>query len=373
MSDEDTLESVSHFLIDPYGDFIKSENVPIIEGYAVDCLDIELGHWDRMGAEGAYVLLEGRGDYCDGYVVEMGPGGQTKPQRHLYDAVYYALAGRGACAIETPEGRKYSFEFGPHATFGIPLNARYQLFNGSGSEPCRLGAVTTAPIVLNFFHNVDFVFDNDFVFPERFGKEHHYQGEGEFLPVRPGRHQWETNLVPDLTSFELPEWKERGAGGKNIMFTLADSPMHLHISEFGVGTYKKGHRHNAGANIFLVSGSGYSLLWQEGDDPLDTVKVDWKPGVFFAPPDGPTYHQHFNTSAEPARYYVLGLSGSRYPVLPSRMRQERFRVTDRSVKEGGNQIEYQDEDPRILERFEAECLKAGSQSKMREFLKQYGR
>lgn len=32
-----------------------------------------------------------------------------------------------------------------------------------------------------------------------------------------------------------------------------------------------------------------------------------------------------------------------------------------------------DEDPSILERFEKECIAAGSQSKMREFVKQYGR
>jgi hypothetical protein len=36
------------------------------------------------------------------------------------------------------------------------------------------------------------------------------------------------------------------------------------------------------------------------------------------------------------------------------------------VKEGGNQIEYEDEDPRIVELYERECLKNGVASKMRE-------
>jgi hypothetical protein len=32
---------------------------------------------------------------------------------------------------------------------------------------------------------------------------------------------------------------------------------------------------------------------------------------------------------------------------------------DKSVKEGGMQVEYEDEDPRILELYERECAKHG--------------
>jgi hypothetical protein len=153
------------------------------------------------------------------------------------------------------------------------------------------------------------------------------------------------------------------------MYTLADSPMHIHLSEFPVGTYKKGHFHDAGAHIFLVAGQGYSLLWQRGDDPLDTVRVDWKVGSLFAPPDGPTYHQHFNTAQTPSRYLVMmGLHGARYPVLESRANDMAASKTDRSQEEGGRQIEYQDEDARILELYERECAKVGVQPKMREMV-----
>ena len=40
----------------------------------------------------------------------------------------------------------------------------------------------------------------------------------------------------------------------------------------------------------------------------------------------------------------------------------------RSVKDGGNQIEYQDEDPRILGLYEQECAKNGVSSRMHEFV-----
>jgi hypothetical protein len=222
------------------------------------------------------------------------------------------------------------------------------------------------PIIMNLFHNVDFVFNNEHKFQERIGQERYFRGEGEFRSVKPGRHQWETNFVADLTSFQLPEWKERGAGGtsRNVQFTLADSMMHAHISEFGVGTYKKAHRHDAGAHIFCVTGAGYSLLWQEGENPVGTKRVDWKPGTLYAPPDGPTYHQHFNSAPVPSRYLALSFGGARYFI--SNARKKNYQEMDHSVSEGGNQVEYYEEDPRILDLYEQECAKNGVTSRMRE-------
>ena len=48
---------------------------------------------------------------------------------------------------------------------------------------------------------------------------------------------------------------------------------------------------------------------------MNTVRVEWHPGMLYAPPDGPTYHQHFNLANVPSRYFVLGFGGVRYPVL----------------------------------------------------------
>jgi gentisate 1,2-dioxygenase len=280
----------------------------------------------------------------------------------------YVLAGRGATTVEGPDGRKHSFEWGPGSMFGIPINSWHQHHNGSGSEPARFAAVSNLPIIMNLFHNVSFIFDNEHAFQERIGEDRYFRGQGEFRAVKPGRHQWETNFVPDLTSFELPEWKERGAGGtsRNVQFTLADSTMHAHISEFGVGTYKKAHRHDAGAHIFCVTGHGYSLLWREGESPVDTVRVDWRPGTLYAPPDGPTFHQHFNTASVPSRYLAFIFGGARYFI--STARKKLYETMDKSVKDGGNQIEYEDEDPRILDVYESELAKRGVTSRMRDLI-----
>jgi len=135
------------------------------------------------------------------------------------------------------------------------------------------------------------------------GKQEYFSGEGDLITVRPGNHMWETNFVPDLGSIELKSWGDRGAGGTNIMFVLADGTMHAHISEMPVGTYKKGHRHGPGLHVLFVHGSGYTLLWYYGDK--DYKRIEWKHGVVFAPPDE-MFHQHFDTSQRPARYLALG-------------------------------------------------------------------
>jgi quercetin dioxygenase-like cupin family protein len=359
------LESYAN--LDPYKDFIKSEGIPIVEEYSVDCVTVPLKPWARVGGNGAYVLLTGRGDFCDTYVSEIPPGGQLNPEQHLFDKLIHVVAGRGSTTVELPGGVKHTFEWGKGALFGIPLNAKHQHFNGSGTQPARFAAITNLPIFMNLVHNTDFIFHNPYAFKDRARDARYYRGEGEFLPVKPGRHQWETTFVPDLVNFKLPEWKERGAGGNNVTFVLGEGTVQGHISEFPQGTYKKAHRHNAGAHIWCASGHGYSILWLEGQDPTKSVKVDWKPGILFAPPDGPTYHQHFNTSTTPARYLALYSGGSRYPVVDSRRRMP---APDLSIKQGGMQIEYEDEDPKILALFEQECAKAKVKPIMREYLRE---
>jgi len=349
------------FLVDTYLEWIAREGIPIVEDFGIDLLSVEVKPWARMGALGAFTLLKGRGDFIDTYVLEIPPGGATEPQKHLYEEVVYVLDGRGSTAIEASSGEQHSFEWGSKSLFALPLNARYRHFNTSGQRPARLVATTNLPMVLNAFHNEQLVFDNPFAFPERLGEQKFFKGEGQFIPMRPGRHMWETNFVPDLSTFKLHEWKARG--GSNIMFVLADGTMHAHMSEMPVGTYKKAHRHGADFHIFPVTGHGYSLLWYEGDP--DFVRIDWRHGSVYAPPEM-MFHQHFNTSPEPTRYLAVAFGGLRYPF--SEDKKKTFLGMDVSVKEGGRQLEFEDQDPRIHAMYEAELRKHGIESKMSELL-----
>ena len=352
-------ESHSRLFLDPYASWARGEGVPIATGFGIDLLGLELAPWPRVGARGAFVHLDGRGDFIDVQVWEIAPGGATAPLRHLYESVTYVLDGTGSTEVEVPGGGTRTFEWRPTSVFAIPLNARYRHHNGSGTRPARMAVVTSAPIALKLFRNERFVFDNDAAFPERFGPEEHFRGDGTLLPATPGRHTWETNFVPDLRAFRLSEWKERGAGGSNMVFALADGTMHAHVSEMPVGTYKKAHRHGADFHIFPVNGDGYSLYWYEGD--RDVRRFDWRHGSVFAPADR-QFHQHFNVSAEPARYLAVAFGSHRYPTLADKLAT--WMGMDVSVKEGGRQIEYQDEEPSIRRTYEDELAQRGIPSGM---------
>ena len=341
--------------VDAYLEWIQREGIPVTEDFGVDLLRVAVDRWERYGVKGAAVHLKGRGDFLNMFVFEIGPSEATHPQRHLYEEVFYVLDGRGSTTIESADGRRHSFEWGPRSLFAIPLNTRYRLFNGSGSAAARLVSTANLPAVLNMFHDEEFVFANDWSFGGRVGSDKYFSGEGDFIPIRPGNHLWETNFVPDLAAIELQPWSDRGAGGSNIMFILADGTMHAHISEMPVGTYKKAHRHPADFHVMCVTGTGYSLLWYEGED--DWVKVDWKHGTVFAPPDQ-MFHQHFNTSPVPARYLATAYGSLRYPFTEGK-RKALFGGVSTSVKQGGNQIEYADQSPRVHELFKREAAKNG--------------
>lgn len=350
-------------LLDPYGSWTAAEGVPVTEDFGIDLLELPVARWPRMGVDGGIAHLKGRGDFVAVFVLDLGPGEKTELQRHLYEEVVYVLSGHGSTTIETSDGRKHSFEWGPKSLFALPLNARYRHFNASGRERARLAAVNNLPIVLNLFHNEAFVFDNPSVFPEREGSERYFAGEGEFIPVRPGRHMWETNFVPDLAAFELKTWEQRGAGSSNMKFILADGTMHAHSSQMPVGTYKKGHRHGPDFHVFAVTGHGYSLFWYLKDEEF--VRVDWKHGTVFAPPDM-MFHQHFNTAAVPARYLAVALGSLRYPFTSEKRTQ--FGSVDVNVDQGGRQIDYPDQDPRIHRLFLSELAKHGVKSRMGEHI-----
>jgi len=354
----------ARILLDPYLEWVNNEGIPIVEDFGVDLFRVETKPWARFGINGAAVHPKGRGDFVNMFLLDLPPAAATVPQRHLYEEVIYVLEGRGSTAIEADDGRKHTFEWGPMSMFAIPLNTKYRHFNGSGSERALLVSTTSLPVVINLFHNAEFVFNNGWRFDERIGDDRYFSGEGDLTPASHGHHLWETNFVPDIGAIELKEYGRRGADGKNLKFVLADGVMHAHISEMPAGTYKKGHRHGPGICVMCITGHGYSLLWYEGE--TDVRRVDWRHGTVFAPPDQ-MFHQHFTTSPLPARYLATGLGSLRYPFCESQ-RIALSGGTSTSLKHGGNQVEYEDQLPWIHQLFEEEMKKAGVEVRMKKFI-----
>lgn len=354
--------------VDSYAEWLERERLPVVEALAIDCHAVETADWPRAGLRAAALHLHGRGDFCNMFLYELGRGASSAPQQHLYEEVVYVVEGRGSTQVELPGGDRRTFEWGPCSLFGIPLNARYRHFNGSGAERALLVSTTNLPMMLNLFHNERFVFDNPFYFDDRYGKREYFAGEGVLSLVRQGNDTWETNFVPDLQTIELPDFSDRGAGGGCLIFLLADSSMHAHVSEMPAGTYKKAHRHGPGYHVMCVGGEGYSLMWYEGD--RDYERIEWKHGVVFPPADQ-QFHQHFTTSTTPARYLAMGFGSLRYPFTSARRAEilgERVAFST-STKEGGDQIEYADQDPRIHPLYLEALRKRGIPSKMDRFFK----
>lgn len=349
----------------PYEKWQSGEGVRSHKGFAADLNSIEVDLWPRKAAKGAFINLADQ-ESLDAYVLEIPPGGKTAPQRHMFEEAIYILSGRGATSVWYDGMQKQTFEWQAGSLFSPPLNAWHEHFNGSGDNPARYVAVTSAPHMINLFHDTDYIFKNSHLFLDRFrGEENYFSGKGVRLEVKLPEserartknrveHYWKTNFMADVPNFDaLSDQKHMFGEGRAriIFFGLSDNTMSGHILEFLSGSYKKAHRHGPGAHIIILSGSGYSLVWPEGGE---VARVEWRPGVIISPPDN-WYHQHFATGKAPARHLALRWGSLEYPGVTNwRKYQENF----------GEQIEYEDEDPSIRETFVRECAANGVEVRM---------
>lgn len=340
----------------PYTRWIAQEGLDILDAmYVRNLHTVELKPWARRGGKGAYLNHDASRTSNDCYVCEIPPGKELAPQRQLFEEMIYVLDGHGSTSVWNSSGQKVSFEWKAGAIFAIPLNAWHQHFNGSGKAPARFVAVTNGPPIINAFGDVDFVFNCERDFRNRFAGESDYfanKGEQKGLLL-------DTNFVADAINLPLISAKERGAGGGHIRFSMAKGSMNSHISQFPVGTYKKAHMHGPGAHVIILSGEGYSLMHPEGEEPR---RYDWQEGSMIVPPNM-WFHQHFNTGAAPARYLAFkaeGVSIRNAQGVPKAWISRRI---------GGHQVDYADESPLVRETFAQALAKVGLQPRMEEVYK----
>jgi len=213
-------------------------------------------------------------------------------------------------------------------------------------------AVTNAPVAINLYEDIDFVFGHGRDFKGRFNGEPDYFAAGKEVSG------WTltTNFIPDALNLPLPLAEERGAGGGHIRFNLARSSLQAHISQFPVATYKKAHAHGPGAHVIILSGAGYTLMWPNSWD--DPIRYDWEPGTLIVPPNA-VYHQHFNTGATPARYLAFRHSGSP-------RNSQGVLLCFISKRLGGDQLDYADETPEVRQIFADELARHGVTPRMED-------
>jgi len=224
------------------------------------------------------------------------------------------------------------------------------------------------------FRHTDFIFDNDYVFTERFdGRKDYFSPKpAAFYPTVPrqrrpiyvqGHHSYTVvNYAPNVWKAELHP-AGQGVEDYDTHYAMARNTMALHVEQFPTGTYERCHRHGPGSTIILLDGSGFSMMWPHeiGTTPFKDGKqeqvkqFDWKEGTLVVPPLQ-WFHQHFNSGKTPARFVKLGgWNNDLYPFTTTL-------VSD----PGRTEIDYPDEDPRVRQIFAERLAATGGQFKMPE-------
>jgi quercetin dioxygenase-like cupin family protein len=327
----------------------EEERVPQLEGLHVDDLcTVELAPWERKGGKGVYVNLAGQ-RVADAHICEIPPGGRLNPEKHMYEEMVLVIRGRGATTVWNEGEPKLTFEWQTGSLFALPLNSWHQLYNGSGSEPARYLAFTDAPLVLNRFRSLDFVFGCTHVFRDRYTySEDYFAAPGKEFSDAILR----TNFVPDLfTTPMIPSPRYKTPFRR---FVLAGGTLSAHMGETPVGQYQFGHRHGAGAHIIWLKGTGYDLTWETGTK--NVKRINWHPWTMTSPPDW-WYHEHFNTGPEPALKLAL-----HFNIRVSQVGADLLEYQTPIL----NEVAYDDEDPEIRRDFVRELEKNGLALDMEE-------
>jgi len=354
-----------------YERWMEKEGVPIVEGFGVtDVRNLNLGNWKRLGGQGAFLQLRGLEGITGVYVGKIAPGAALEPERHLYEKVVYIIQGKGVAEIQQRDRVPQTITWRTGSLFSPPINTLHRLINHS-KEPAIFLAITTAPMVLDHFHNERFVFNSDFSFNDRYdGETNYFEPSNERYLVTNNRQWiWETNFIPDARKAEIDAQEQKGEGVNITQFEISNNTLIGHLAEWPVGCYHKAHHHGGGAVLVILRSEGYSLMWPNewGSWPYANgygdrvVRVDWIPNSVFSPPTG-WFHQHFNTGAEQALQLALRCGSQKHP-LGIRVAAMRAGVYT-SVKEGGTLIEYEDEDPEISRLYRIEMKRKGIASAM---------
>ena len=118
---------------------MDEQRLPIHRGTVgfSDIRDLTLGSWKRMGAQGAFIELNGCGGLQGMYVIEVPGAGAITAEKHMYEEIFYVLEGRGTTEIWSGDdaNKKQTFEWQPGSLFSPPLNTWHRIVNAD-LQPC---------------------------------------------------------------------------------------------------------------------------------------------------------------------------------------------------------------------------------------------
>ena len=299
------------YMVDTYENWARAEGVPVHEGFALDLVTLTTKTWARMGVAGAMCHLTGRCDYLTLWLLDIPGSGKTEPQRHLFDAVFYVVSGHGSATVEAADGVSHTLEFGPRSVFAVPMNARYRL-SASGSERARIAVASDFRYLLNLFRNEQFLFANSVRF-DRGGMDFKIaNAPSSHTPSsEAGITVLETSFVADAANCELASSPDAGTDARSLQILPPDGVLGIEVSELPDGATGAARKFLPGTMIFALTGSGHTRYWTDGENVIE--RVDWRPGMVFAP-GLQVVHQHFNTGSTAARLLGVQYGSLRYPM-----------------------------------------------------------
>lgn len=370
----------------PYEIYMEEEGIPIFRGIGVyDVRDLPMGKWDRLGGRGTFLHLAGCEDVKGMFLVEVPAGGALKTERHMYDEFFLVVEGRGSTEVWNEDGeRPQVFEWQPGTLFMVPINSKYRLVNATNS-PALLLAANNAPPIMNTFMSRRFIFDNPYVFSERFdGSDDFFKvkNDVEAEPVR-GRASIRSNVFPDIVNSELPLDNQRAPGYRRIQpfFNgfLPDGATGGFVAQYPSGRYSRAHHHLSGAVLVCLRGKGYTFNWpvELGPRPWESGKGDevkiqeygqWGL-VAAAPGGGHWFHQHFSIGNEGLRVinYWGGPTGHFGGIFDDQG-DEIKAGNIFGINEGGRTVLYPEEDPFIRQYYAKRLKDEGVEMNMGESL-----
>lgn len=350
-----------------YRQFISTEGVPIYEGIigVHDVRELELGPWARLGGNGAYLYLDGIDGIKGMFVLEVPARAALEPERHLYHAMYYVIEGQGTTETWHNEGRRQITEWGPGSLFYLPPNVHHRIVNAT-NERVLILAATNAPPVFNVLRDQEFIFNNDYLFPDHYSEDQDFYKYDEKIYAVPfnKRAQARTNFYPDIVNAELPLDNQRAPGFRRIQpaWRGFEDDYCGFIAQYPPGRYSRAHFHEAGAVLVCLRGKGYTYNWPREygmtpwkDGNADKVRVlDYVAGglVAAAPGGGMWFHQHFGVADEPFR--VMNFWGGPEPTTYIGFNAESGAATNLNISQGGHSIGYAQEDPFVRQNFQRE-------------------
>ena len=197
---------------------MEEQDIPIVREIGVSKVqNLPLKPWKRMGGNGTFIQLFGTEGLWGSYVVEVPGSSALNVERHLYEEQFLVIEGRGTAEIWLEGGKKHIFEWQRGSMFAIPINAFHRLVNAS-SAPALLLAGTTAPNAINLYANSDFIFNNNYVFTDRFDDDKNFFKPNDAITPEPvmGRAMRRTNFIPDIINCDLPLDNRRSPGYRRV-------------------------------------------------------------------------------------------------------------------------------------------------------------